>query len=131
MKLVVSDPKTGKTVQIEIPEAKRATLFGKKIGEEVEGDVLGLPGYSIKLTGGSDDSGFPMKANVSGPRRLRSLVSKGPGFRPTRKGERRKKMLRGNTFSSEITQVNATVSKQGATSLEQLFPKAEKAEEKK
>ncbi|MEM4272076.1 MAG: 30S ribosomal protein S6e [Candidatus Bilamarchaeaceae archaeon] len=131
MKLVVSDPKTGKSVQIEVPEAKRAALYGKKIGEEVEADAFGLPGYSIKLTGGSDDSGFPMKASISGPRRMKSLVSGGTGFRPTRKGERRKKMLRGNTFSSEITQVNAIVSKAGATPLEQLFPKQEKAEEKK
>lgn len=131
MKFVVSDPKTGRTVQADVPEEKRTMLLGRKIGEELEGDAFGFPGYSLKLTGGSDDSGFPMKSSISGARRMKSLVSTGPGFKPSRHGERRKKMFRGNTYSLEITQVNAVVSKQGASTLEQLFPKQEKAEEKK
>ena len=128
MKLVVSDPKTGRTVQIDVPEDKRMLIAGKKIGQEIPGDDFGLAGYTLKLTGGSDDSGFPMKANVSGARKLRSLVSTGPGFHPKEKGQRKKKMLRGNTYSLEVTQVNSSVAKAGAQSIDQLFPKGEKAE---
>lgn len=132
MKLVVSDPKTGRTVQVEVPEDKRLLFSGKKIGEGFSGDDFGLAGYELKLTGGSDDSGFPMRQSISGTRKLRSLVSTGPGFNPKRHGERRKKMFRGNTYSPDITQVNAVVSKQGAKTLDEMFPKAEKpAEEKK
>lgn len=132
MKLVVSDPKTGRTVQVDVPEDKRLLLSGKKLGEEVSGDDFGLAGYALKLTGGSDNSGFPMRQSISGTRKVKSLVSTGPGFNPKRHGERRKKMFRGNTYSVDITQVNAIVSKQGAKSLDEMFPKAEKpAEEKK
>ena len=131
MKLVVSDPKTGRTVQVDVPEDKRVLISGKKLGDEVSGDDFGLAGYALKLTGGSDDSGFPMRQSISGTRKLRSLVSTGPGFNPKRHGERRKKMFRGNTYSTEITQVNAVVSKQGAKTLDEMFPKAEKPIEEK
>ncbi|MBN2121631.1 30S ribosomal protein S6e [Candidatus Micrarchaeota archaeon] len=129
MKLVVSDAKTGRTVQVEVAEEKRALISGKKIGDELSGDDFGLAGYTLKLTGGSDDSGFPMKRNISGARKLSSLVSTGPGFKPKLKGQRKKKMFRGDTYSTEITQVNSIVAKPGAQSLDELFPKQEKAKE--
>ncbi len=131
MKLVVSDPKTGKTVQVDIPQEKRTLIVGKKIGDELLGDDFGLAGYTLKLTGGSDDSGFPMKASISGSRKLRSLVSSGIGFNPKRKGERRKKMFRGDTYSLDITQVNSLVAKPGPQSLEEVAPKSEKTEDEK
>ena len=129
MKLVVSDPKTGKTAQVDIPEDKRTLIVGKKMGQEIAGDDFGLAGYTLKLTGGSDDSGFPMKASISGSRKFKSLVSTGPGFNPKSKGQRKKKMFRGDTYSLEITQVNSMVTTPGAESLETLFPKGEKPEE--
>ena len=131
MKLVVSDKKTGRTVQVDIPEDKRVLIVGKKMGEELAGDDFGLAGYVLTLTGGSDDSGFPMKSNISGSRKLRSLVSTGPGFKPKMKGQRKKKMFRGDTYSLEITQVNSSIKTPGAQSLDELFPKGEKKEEKK
>lgn len=127
--MVVSDPKTGRTVQVDVPEDKRTLIVGKKIGQEIPGDDFGLAGYTLKLTGGSDDSGFPMKATISGARKLKSLVSTGPGFNPKKKGQRKKKMFRGDTYSLEITQVNSSVANPGAQSLDQLFPKGEKPEE--
>lgn len=128
MKLVVSDTKSGRTVQIDVPEEKRALITGKQIGNEIQGDDFGLPGYTLKLTGGSDTSGFPMRSSVSGSRKVKSLVSGGPGFKPERKGQRKKKVFRGDTYSPEITQVNSMVSKPGANSFDELFPKEEKAE---
>ena len=65
MKLVVSDPKTGRSVQVDVPQEKRTLIVGKKMGDEVSGDDFGLAGYTLKLTGGSDDSGFPMRASIS------------------------------------------------------------------
>jgi small subunit ribosomal protein S6e len=129
MKLVVSDAKTGKTIQVDVPEDKRALISGKKIGEEISGDDFGLAGYTLKLTGGSDDSGFPMKANISGARKLSSLVAGGPGFKPKLKGQRKKKMFRGDTYSTDIIQVNSVVAKPGSQPLDSFSKKEEKPEE--
>jgi small subunit ribosomal protein S6e len=82
------------------------------------------------LTGGSDGSGFPMRVEVHGSARKSILTSDGIGFKATHDGERRRKQVRGNTFSSEIAQVNMKVKAPGPTPLEQLFPKVEKKEKK-
>lgn len=131
MKLVVSDGKTGRSVQVDVPEEKRALISGKKIGEEIAGDDFGLAGYTLRLTGGSDDSGFPMKRGISGARKAASLVSAGMGFKPRFKGQRKKKMFRGETYSTEIIQVNSVVVTPGAQPLDSLFPKEAKGEKPK
>ena len=65
-KLVISDPETAKAIQYELDDAKTNVLVGKAVGEIVEGDALGLPGYKLKITGGSDRSGFPIRPDVHG-----------------------------------------------------------------
>jgi small subunit ribosomal protein S6e len=65
-KLVISDPETKKAIQYELDEAKTNSLIGKKVGNIVSGDALGLPGYKFKITGGSDKSGFPIRPDVHG-----------------------------------------------------------------
>jgi ribosomal protein S6E (S10) len=57
-------------------------------------------------------------------------MSDGIGFHASDKGERRRKYVRGNIYSSEIAQVNAKVKQAGASPLDQLFPKQEKKEKK-
>ncbi len=135
-KLVVSDPKTKKTYQKEVSQ-KESGLLNRKIGDRVKGDFLGLSGYEIEITGGSDKQGFPMRPNIQGVARKRVLLTGGPGFHPKRKGERRRKSVRGNVISQEIVQVNAKIVKYGKKKLEQIFgkkeekPKEEKPKEEK
>ena len=135
-KLVVSDPKTKKTYQKEVSQ-KESGLLNMKIGDRVKGDFLGLSGYEIEITGGSDKQGFPMRPNIQGAARKRVLLTGGPGFHPKRKGERRRKSVRGNVISQEIVQVNAKIVKYGKKKLEQIFgkkeekPKEEKPKEEK
>ena len=116
-KLVISNPKTGIARQVEISGEEAEKLIGKRIGEEIPASELGLnlteifgeeiPGnVKLRITGGTDKDGFAMRPDVHGPRRVKILVSKGPGFRPKEKGERRKKTVRGNTISPEIVQIN-------------------------
>ncbi|MBI5228399.1 30S ribosomal protein S6e [Candidatus Micrarchaeota archaeon] len=124
MRIVISEA-TGKSYQAEIPKDKEAMIAGKKIGEKIEGNLVGAAGYMLQLTGGSDGSGFPMREEVAGSARKSILTSDGVGMKAERKGERKRKNLRGNTYSSEIMQVNAKVVAGGATPLEQLFPKKE------
>lgn len=136
-KLVVSDPKTKKTYQKEVPQSDSG-LIGRKIGDKVKGDFLGLTGYELEITGGSDKQGFPMRREMQGSARKRALLTGGPGFHPKTKGERRRKSIRGNTISQDIIQVNTKIVKHGTKKLDQIFGKKEekpkegaKPEEKK
>lgn len=128
-KVVVSDPKTRKGYQKEVEEAGSG-LVGKKIGEKVSGDFLGLSGYELEITGGSDKQGFPMRMDVDGIGRKRALLSGGVGFHPKIKGQRKRRSVRGNTISAQISQINVKVVKYGPKKIEELLG-AKKKEEKK
>lgn len=134
MKLVISDPKSGKSYGIEVAKDKESALIGKKIDETIEAGQFGADGYSLEITGGSDLAGFPMRHDVSGPRRVGVILSGGTGYRRQGKGGRAKRNVRGNIISDQIMQVNAKVVQAGSRPLEELFPaaaKGEKKEEKK
>ncbi|MBS7287269.1 MAG: 30S ribosomal protein S6e [Candidatus Freyarchaeota archaeon] len=113
-RLVISDPETGRSVTVGVDDVKFRSLIDVKVGEIVKGDPLGLVGYELQVTGGSDKDGFPMRTDIEGSGRKRVLLSTGPGFKPRRKGERRRKLVRGNTISDDIYQVNMKVVKKGA-----------------
>ena len=121
-KIVISDPETKKAYQLEIEQEKAANLIGKKIGEDFDASFLGLQGYVLKITGGTDKDGFPMHPSVHGPVRKRVLLSGPPGFYPKLKGQRKRKTVRGNTISLDIVQINSKVVKKGEKSLEELLP---------
>lgn len=118
-KVVISEKE--KSIQMEVEAAESKKLVGLTLGEEFEGSLLGLQGYKLKITGGSDKNGFPMKKDVSGPRRIRSLLSGGLGYKPSRDGERRRKTIRGNTISDDIVQINTIVIEKGEKSLEEII----------
>jgi len=118
-KVVISDKE--KSVQMEVEPSESKALIGLTIGDEFDGSVIGLKGYRLKITGGSDKNGFPMKKTVPGARRVRSLVSGGVGYKPARKGERRRKTFRGNTVSEDIVQINTVVIQKGEKPLEELL----------
>jgi len=127
-KLVLSDPKTRRAYQKEVDEAVSG-LVGKKLGESVKGDFLGLAGYELQVTGGSDKEGFPMRKDLEGLGRKRVLLSSGPGFYPKLTGQRRRRSVRGNTISNQISQINLKVTAYGSKSIEELLgvkPKEEK-----
>ena len=119
-KLVIADPKNRKAYQKEIDQGKSG-LLGKVIGEKFRGDSIGLEGYELQITGGSDRDGFPMRPDVSGAARKKILLAFGPGFHPKAKGQRKRKSVRGNVISPAITQVNAKVVVHGSKSLESLL----------
>ncbi len=129
MKIVISDPKTGKSYQTEIDENKSKALYGTKIDEEIDGALIGLNGYKLQIRGGTDKDGFPMRKDVHGTERKRILISSGPGFKKKRKGERRRKGVRGNTISEFIEQVNLKVVKEGNKKLEEVYGKKEEKKE--
>ncbi|MFH1107246.1 MAG: 30S ribosomal protein S6e [Candidatus Micrarchaeota archaeon] len=122
MKLVVNDVKAAKSLQREVPEDKAAAFYGKKIGDRFEGGLVGLPGFKLEVTGGSDKDGFPMRPEVPGSARKKLILSNRPGLHVKRKGERRVKAVVGNTLSARTAQLNAKVVEYGAQPLAELGP---------
>ncbi len=105
-KLVVGDKK-GKVVSYEVKDDKAKPLLGLRIGDVFDATVIGLPG-KIKITGGSDRSGIPMRADVHGAVKKYVLLT-GTDLRNARKGERKRKLVRGNVISEDIYQINAVL----------------------
>ncbi|MGC8610026.1 MAG: 30S ribosomal protein S6e [Thermoplasmata archaeon] len=124
-KVVISDPKTGKTFQKELEEEKSNIFIGKRIGDIVDATPLEMEGYKLKITGGSDKDGFPMAPFIPGGVRKAVILTKGFGFHPKKKGLRKKKLLRGNTITHEIVQINTVVYEYGAKPFEEYMPKKE------
>jgi len=121
----ISDPKTGKSYQKEVAGHQANAILGKKIGDKMDGIFVEMPGYKLEITGGSDKDGFPMRKDLPGPRRKKLLISKGLGFHPHMDGERRKKTMRGNQISPDITQINLKVITRGPRSVDELLGKQE------
>jgi len=120
LKIVISDPETGKAYQQELKDDRAIRFKGKKLGDEISGSVLGLEGYTLKITGGSDRSGFPIKPGVHGTARPKILMTEGIGYHPTRK-VRSKKRVRGENIDEDITQVNTKVVKKGRMDIAELI----------
>lgn len=109
-KLIISD-NDGKSQVVELEGDKAQVLIGKKIGESINGFIFGIRDSKLKVTGGSDKDGFPMRPNVHGGVRKPVLLSGGVGFRPRVLGQRKRKMVRGNVITEEIVQVNLKIIK--------------------
>jgi len=129
-KVVISDPKSGKAYSIELDEIKSKIIQGHKINKVLDASPLGLNGYEIKITGGSDKDGFPLRHDLKGKVRPRLLLSKGPGYHPIEHGIRRRKRVRGNVITPEIVQVNTKIVKNGKKSIEELLGKEEVSSKK-
>jgi len=108
-KVIVSDPDTGTSKINELEEARAAPFIGRRIGEAVDGAVVDLPAHKLKITGGSDRDGVPMRPDVHGGVRRNVVLSGGVGFNPKDKGERRRKTVRGNVITDEIVQINTKI----------------------
>jgi len=124
---IVIGGESGKCVQREAKDDAAKQLIGKKIGDKISGDALGLAGYEFEITGGSDYCGFPMRRDVQGTARKRILAVSGVGLKKKGKGIRQRKTVCGNTIHARISQVNLKVLKEGKEKLD--APPAEKPAE--
>jgi len=84
-------------------------LIGRKLGEVIDGSAVRMSGYKLRIAGGSDKDGFPMRPNIHGGVRVSAILSEGVGFQPPKRGERQRKTLRGNVVTEEIVQINMKV----------------------
>ena len=86
------------------------------MGAEVPADLLGdeWKGYVLRITGGNDKQGFPMKQGVIVPNRVRLLLSDGHScYRPRRTGERKRKSVRGCITALDLSVLALAIVKQG------------------
>jgi len=112
-KLIVSDPGTGKCVVSELEGPRAQALIGRSLGDLVDGSALGIAGSAV-ISGGCDKNGVPMRADVHGGAKKYVVLSSGPGFRPHKSGERKRKLVRGRTITDDTYQINVTLRKEGA-----------------
>ncbi len=135
MKIVIADVKSGHAFSREVPKDKESMLVGKKIGEKIEGGIIGLPTYTLQIAGGSDIAGFPMRPDVPGFKRTKAIIGAGAGIRHVRKGTKEKRRVSGNTISSSTQQINVKIAEYGSQALDALgfvyTPKTKEEKEKK
>lgn len=126
LKLNISNK--GKSWKLEV---ETDVLAGKSVGETIDGKEIKpeLAGYELRITGGSDIAGFPMKESAEGIGLRRVLLTKGWGMKDSTKGIRRRKTVRGKTIAEKIVQVNINVVKEGSKKLEEIFPEQNKPKE--
>ncbi len=108
-KVIVSDPEAGTSKVVELEEARAAPFIGRRLGETLDGSAVDLPAHTVQILGGSDKDGVPMRGNVHGGVRRRVVLSGGAGFKAEKKGERRRKTVRGNIITDEIAQINMKI----------------------
>lgn len=72
-------------------------------------------GYIFRITGGNDKQGFPMKQGVLTNTRVRLLLDKNKScYRAGRKGERKRKSVRGCIVDSQMSVISLVIVKKGA-----------------
>ncbi|KAK3789379.1 hypothetical protein RRG08_001766 [Elysia crispata] len=127
MKLNISFPATGCQKLIEVDDEKKLRPFyDKRISAEMSADSLGdeWKGYIVRISGGNDKQGFPMKQGVLTAGRVRLLLGKGHScFRPRRSGERKRKSVRGCIVDANLSVLSLVIIKKGEQDIPGLTDK--------
>jgi len=121
--VVISDSK-GNSINQEIKDKSAQPFVGSKIGDVMDSTVFGLKDGKIKITGGSDKSGTPMRSDLHGGVKKYILMTSGVGARNLDPGERKRKLVRGNLITEEIYQLNCQL-------IDTILPEKEKSEPSK
>ncbi|MBX0322809.1 30S ribosomal protein S6e [Halomicroarcula sp. F13] len=119
--VAVSDPESGHTYQIDVDGQDANRFIGRELGDEVDAGAVGLDGYTLELTGGSDTAGRPMRPDVRGSQTKSIMSDGGVGFEPTTDGERKRITIRGREVSDDTRQINAKIVGRGSESVDDLL----------
>lgn len=128
-KIVINDPSDGRSYNFEVTGHHAQNLVGKRLGNQVDGINVNLPGYKLQIMGGTDKSGFPMRADFDGGTRRRLLLTDSTGFHPKDyPGKRMRKSVRGNMITGDVVQINMKVVKAGSKPVGDHFASLAKQE---
>ena len=119
--VAVADPDSGDTYQVDVADQDANRFIGRSIGETVEGSAVGLDGFTLELTGGSDDAGRPMREDVPGTALEELLLEGGTGYHPERDGERKRVTVRGAEVGDATRQINARIVEHGSGDVAELL----------
>lgn len=123
IKCVINDAKAGKSYS----KALEDHIFsGRKIGDKVSGGAIGLAGYELEITGGSDSAGIPMLKSLDMAARKRLILRKGFALRRGKKKSLQKdaicrRSVRGNQVSQFTAQLNLKVIQYGTKPITELW----------
>jgi len=127
MKINIANPATGCQKLYEFDDERKVRVFfDKRMSSEVELDTLGdeFKGYVAKITGGNDKQGFPMMQGVLVNGRVRLLLdARHKCYRPRRKGERKRKSVRGCIVGPDMAVISVVIVKKGENELPGLTDK--------
>ena len=128
--VVVGDPDTGNSYQFTVEGKEANRLIGKEIGDEVEGKLIGLDGYTLLITGGYDIIGRQLNKKIKGSAPRKILITDKSGHKNSlRSGERKRITVRGREISEQTSQINTVVSTKGKISIEDIVNSTEETEE--
>jgi len=117
MKINIACPSTGMQKVIETDDEKKLqNLYDRRMGQEIEGGILGeeYDGSIMRISGGNDKQGFPMRQGVLTNTRVRLLCKKGhKAYRQRRAGERKRKSVRGCVVGHDIAVLNLVLAQPG------------------
>jgi small subunit ribosomal protein S6e len=119
--VAVADPDDGTTYQLDVDGQDANRFSSKEIGENVDGSAVGLSGFTLEITGGSDDAGRPLRDDVRGSDLTEVLLEGGTGYDPSRDGERKRVTVRGREISDAVRQINATITDHGDGDVAELL----------
>jgi small subunit ribosomal protein S6e len=124
MKLNISNPATGAQKLIDVEDEKKLRAFmDKRISQEVDASCLGneWKGYIVRISGGNDKQGFPMKQGILTNNRVRLLMARGMScYRERRSGERRRKSVKGCIVDGNLSVLSLVIIKKGESDIEGL-----------
>ena len=104
-------------------ERRLQNLYERRMAQEIDGAILGdeFTGYILRISGGNDKQGFPMRQGVLTNTRVRLLCKKGhKAYRQRRAGERKRKSVRGCVVGADIAVLNLVVTQIGENTIEGL-----------
>jgi small subunit ribosomal protein S6e len=124
MKLNISNPATGAQKLIDIEDEKKLrTFMDKRMSQEVDAGCLGneWKGYVVRISGGNDKQGFPMKQGILTNNRVRLLMAKNMScYRERRSGERRRKSVKGCIVDANLSVLSLVIVKKGEAEIDGL-----------
>merc|ERR1711957_1158464 len=97
-------------------DKKLLPFYDKRMSTEVPGDSLGdeFKGYVMRVTGGNDKQGFPMKQGILCNNRVKLLFKKGMScYRERRAGCRKRKSVRGCIVGPDLAVMSLVIAKKG------------------